>query len=164
MNFNLIAGEALWFLAGLTDLKSLRKYQNKPENSHTIWTDDFNKFWDNLDKLYGKGNDRLCHRENECGGRIYGKQWRERYSCATNGYPAKHDQIQTLLDNIVDVKDGNPRQARRLIVDSWNPYDHTVGEKIVAALSACHDSFQCIVRGDKLDLRFHCRSNDTLLG
>ena len=29
INFNLIAGELLWFLSGNTDLKSLRKYQNK---------------------------------------------------------------------------------------------------------------------------------------
>ena len=91
MNFNLIAGEALWFLAGKTDLKSLRKYQNKPEGSHTIWTDDFEKFWDNLDELYGKGGDILCHRENECGGRIYGKQWRNRYSCGLDGYPTEHE-------------------------------------------------------------------------
>lgn len=164
MNFNLIAGEALWFLAGLTDLKSLRRYQNKPEDSRTIWTDDFEKFWDNLDKFYGLGKDPLCHRQNECGGRIYGKQWRRKLSLGYDGRLIHHDQIETLIKNIIDVKNGNPRQARRLIVNSWDPYDHTEGEKVVSALSACHDSFQCIVRGGKLDLRFHCRSNDTLLG
>ncbi|QXN60203.1 hypothetical protein KUA24_136 [Vibrio phage HNL01] len=164
MNFNLIAGEALWFLAGLTDLKSLRRYQNKPEGSHTIWTDDFEKFWDKLDEIHGKGLDPLNHRGNECGGRIYGKQWREYYSCGLDGKPTKHDQIKVLLKNIEDVKNGNHRQARRLIVNSWNPFDHTDGEKVVSALSACHDSFQCIVRNGELDLRFHCRSNDVLLG
>lgn len=164
MNLNLIAGEALWFLAGLTDLKSLRRYQNKPEGSRTIWTDDFEKFWDNLDKFYGLGKDPLCHRQNECGGRIYGKQWRRKLSLDYDGRLIHHDQIETLIKNIIDVKNGNPRQARRLIVNSWDPYDHTEGEKVVSALSACHDSFQCIVRGGKLDLRFQCRSNDTLLG
>jgi thymidylate synthase len=161
INFNLIAGELLWFLSANTDLKSLRKYQNKEKGSHTIWSDDFEKYWDNIDNI---GQDILGQRCNELGGRIYGKQWRGYYSCNKNGYPFQHDQIKTLIDNIIDVKNGNLKQARRLIVTAWNPYDHTTGEKEVAALSACHDSFQCIVRDGKLNLRFHCRSNDVFLG
>lgn len=161
VNFELIAGELLWFLSGKVDLSSLRKYQGKPENSHTIWSDDFEKYWDSLDE---RGIDRLAQRSNQSGGRLYSKQWREYYSCGKDGFPFKFDQITTLIENIKEVKNGNLRQARRLIVTAWNPYDHTEGEKEVAALSACHDSFQCIVRGNKLNLRFHCRSNDMFLG
>lgn len=164
INMNLVAGELLLFLAGKTDLPTLRHYQNKPEYSHTIWSDDYEKYWDSKDKLLGVGNDLLCERENETGGRLYGKQWREFYACGLDGYPVKHDQIKTLIDNIKDVKNGNMYQARRLIVNSWNAFDHTVGEKKVSALSACHDSFQCVVREGKLHLRFSCRSQDFLLG
>jgi len=164
VNFGLVAGELLLFLSGKTDLPTLRKYQNKPEGARTIWTDDYNKYWDSKDDLLGKGRDLLCERENETGGRLYGKQWRNFYACGLDGYPKSHDQILTLIDNIKDVANGNMHQARRLIVNSWNAYDHTEGEKKVSALSACHDSFQCIVRKGKLHLRFHCRSNDWLLG
>lgn len=165
INFNLVAGELLFFLAGKTDLPSLRKYQNKPEGAHTIWCDDYEKYWDMKDEwLGGKGKDLLCEREHQEGGRLYGKQWRAFNAVGFDGYPVKHDQIKTLIDNIIDVKNGNMYQARRLIVNSWNAFDHTVGEKKVAALSACHDSFQCIVRNGKLHLRFSCRSQDLLLG
>lgn len=156
INFNLIAGELLWFLSGKVDLKSLREYQNKPEGSHTIWSDDFEKYWNE--------NNLETSRDMEVGGRIYGHQWRNYLSMGAYDNLFGHDQIQTLIDNIIDVKNGNLRQARRLIVNAWNPYDHTDGEKKVAALSACHDSFQCLVRGNKLNLRFHCRSNDMFLG
>ncbi|ALM62061.1 thymidylate synthase [Vibrio phage qdvp001] len=161
INFNLIAGEMLWMLSGSNNLKDLRKYQCKEEDSRTIWTDDFEKYWNCLDE---QGEDLLCQRVNQTGGRIYGKQWREFYSCGKDGYPFRHDQIAELIKNIKAVRDGDYRQARRLIVSAWHPYDHTEGEKQVAALSACHDNFQCIVRNGKLSLRYHLRSNDHFLG
>lgn len=163
VNFGLVAGELLWFLSGNTDLVTLRHFQNKPSGAHTIWTDDFEKYWD-MREASINGEDLLHERMHKNGGRLYGKQWRNYASVGIDGYPMYHDQITTLINNIIDVKDGNLYQARRLIVNAWNPYDHTTGEKKVAALSACHDSFQCLVRGNKLNLRFHCRSNDMFLG
>ena len=153
INFNLVAGELLWFLAGKTDLPSLRKYQNKPEGSHTIWSDDFEKFW--------KTANQPSFKSGEEGGFIYGSQLR-RYIVENN---TEHDQLTTLIENIKAVKE-NPYHpmARRLICTFWNPYDHTVGDKKWCALPACHTDFQCIVRDGKLHLRFSMRSNDVFLG
>lgn len=152
INFNLVAGELLWFLAGKTDLPSLRVYQNKPEDSHTIWSDDFEKFW--------RSTEYKGYNEDMCGGWIYGKQLRS--------YPAgetSHDQLQTLIDNIESVKrNPNHTTARRLRCSFWNPYDHTVGDKKWCALPACHTDFQCIVRNGKLNLSFSMRSSDVFLG
>ena len=54
--------------------------------------------------------------------------------------------------------------ARRLICSFWDSYDHTVGDKRWCALPACHTDFQCLVRGNKLHLRYSMRSNDQFLG
>ena len=164
INFNLVAGELLWFLAGKTDLPSLRKYQNKPEGSHTIWSDDFKKFWDKLDEDCPELSDP--YRSVECGGNIYGKQLRT-YEVADRF--AKdywvHDQLTTLISNIKAVSE-NPTHptGRRLRCNFWHPYDHTVGDKDTCALPACHTDFQCIVRNGKLNLSFSMRSNDVFLG
>ena len=160
-----VIGELLWMLGGHSCLPSLRYYQNKPEGSNTIWSKDFERFWEAK-----KTRDPIRYegiKPDENLQRIYGPQWRDfktGYYNPTTDECDGHDQIKTLLGNIVAVKNGDMTQARRLIVTAWNPYDHTVGEKETAALSACHDSFQCIVRDGKLSLRFHMRSNDTFLG
>ena len=153
INFKLVAGELLWFLSGKTDLPSLRKYQNKPENSHTIWSDDFDKF-------YTTCEDPTYFSDHESGGGIYGKQLRD-----WGGTGEQHDQLTALISNIKAVK-LNPSHptGRRLRCSFWNPYDHTVGDKIWAALPACHTDFQCIVRAGKLHLSFSMRSNDLFLG
>ena len=65
-----IFGEMLWMLAGHTDLPSLRRYQNKPEGAQTIWSDDFKKFWATTTST------DMYNASTECGGYIYGKQWR----------------------------------------------------------------------------------------
>lgn len=153
INFNLVAGELIWFLSGQTDLLSLRKYQNKPKGSHTIWSDDFEKF-------YPVSEDSTYFSENECGGSIYGKQLRD-----WGGAEEQHDQLTTLIENIEAVK-CNPEHpmGRRLRCSFWNPYDHTVGDKLWCALPACHTDFQCTVREGKLSLSFSMRSNDLFLG
>lgn len=153
INFNLVAGELLWFLSGKTDLPSLRVYQNKAENSHTIWSDDFEKFWKTANSAFFKGE--------ECGGFIYGRQLRD----WTTPEGETHDQLQTLIDNIKAVKDNpNHPMARRLRCSFWNPYDHTVGDKKWCALPSCHTDFQCIIRNGKLNLSFSMRSSDVFLG
>lgn len=164
INFNLVAGELLWFLAGKTDLVSLREYQNKPEGSHTIWSDDFEKFWNALDEDCEELSDP--YRRELCGGNIYGKQLREFEvgDLLAQDY-WKHDQLITLLENIIAVKNNpNHPMGRRLRCSFWNPYDHTVGDKDTCALPACHTDFQCLVRDGKLHLSFSMRSNDLFLG
>lgn len=154
INFNLVAGELQWFLAGKTDLPSLRKYQNKPEGSHTIWSDDFEKFW----------NSSPIYKITESGGYIYGRQLRD-WRGSFGGEGLYHDQLTTLIENIKAVKENpNHPTARRLRCSFWNPYDHTVGDKKWCALPACHTDFQCIVRDGKLSLSFTMRSNDLLIG
>lgn len=154
INFNLVAGELLWFLSGKTDLPSLRVYQNKPEGSHTIWSDDFEKF----------NSNHPVEELRESGGKIYGAQLRY-WEAVNNGKRVIHDQLSTLIENIRKVKeDSHHPTARRLRCSFWNPYDHTVGDKKWCALPACHTDFQCIVRDTKLNLSFTMRSNDVFLG
>ena len=163
VNISNVIGELLFFTSGKTDLPSLRRYSDKAKDSHTIWSEDFNKFWEAKVKADPCRYD-LNHPDQNLGA-IYSQQWRAFHIGDTyEGHRISHDQITTLIDNIKDVVGGNHRQARRLIVTAWNPYDHTVGEKVTCALSSCHDSFQCIVRNGKLNLRFHVRSNDVFLG
>lgn len=157
-------GELLWMLSGKTDLPSLRKYQNKPEGSHTIWSDDFEKFWNVLEEDCEGLSD--IYRAKECGGNIYGKQLRR---FEIGDHAAKdcwvHDQLTTLIKNIKVVKkDPTHPTGRRLRCTFWNPFDHTVGDKDTCALPACHTDFQCIVRNGKLHLQYAMRSNDLFLG
>jgi thymidylate synthase len=151
-----IIGELLWFLSGDTTLPTLRYFSNLSPDQHTIWSHDMEKFKSISDKT---------QYQDDCG-RIYGYQWRKQDVVDMDGMVSKHDQITTLIDNIKAVKAGNPTHARRLKVQSWNPYDHTVGDKIVAALPACHDGFQVILTEDNtvLNLEFHMRSTDVMLG
>lgn len=145
INFNNIVGELLWFCSGYTDLTKLREFSDKPEDAHTIWSDDYAKYVSGLDESERTG----------CLGNIYGHQWRGAFMM---------DQLETLIENINVVKAGDPYMARRLIVQSWNPTDHILGDKVWAALPACHTDFQCLVRDGKLNLKFNCRSNDAFLG
>ena len=151
LNPNNIIGEVLWFLTGKNDLASLRKLQCKEEGSHTIWSDDFEKYWD-------RRKAHTTHRLREEGGRIYGKQLR------CYGYH-EVDQLSLLVENIKAVKE-NPSHtmARRLKCEFWNPEDHLDSDGLKAALPACHTGFQCLVDDGKLHLKFMMRSNDVFLG
>ncbi|AUR92249.1 thymidylate synthase [Vibrio phage 1.170.O._10N.261.52.C3] len=164
VNLSLIAGELLWFLSGKTDLPSLRTYQNKTKSSHTIWSDDFDKFYDALEKE--DTGLSAFYKPQECGGYIYGSQLRHyQVGDLTAQDVWIHDQLATLIDNIKATVD-NPSHpmGRRLRCTFWHPYHHTVGDKDTCALPACHTDFQCIVREGKLNLSFSMRSNDVFLG
>lgn len=164
INFSNIVGELLFFLSGKTDLKTLRHYSDKPEGAHTIWSDDAEKFWKYCECAGGVEKYIYNSRSEELGN-IYSKQWRKWHldeDRLLGEYT--HDQIQTLLDNIKAVREGNPTTARRLRVSSWHPYDHTVGDKQWCALPACHTDFQVILRGNTLNLAFTMRSSDVFLG
>ncbi|MCP4990276.1 MAG: thymidylate synthase [Colwellia sp.] len=160
-------GELLWMLSGQTDLPSLRKYQSKPEGSHTIWSDDFEKY-----RKARVAEDPVRYSKDELFeeglGNIYGKQLRNFHLGVRywdDHEEETHDQLTTLIDNIkAVVKDPEHPMGRRLRCSFWNPYDHTVGDKVTCALPACHTDFQCIVRNGKLHLQYSMRSNDIFLG
>ena len=135
MGIKSIAAELVWFLAGQTNEKPLAALGS------TIW-----KEW--------------ADSEGELGP-IYGAQWRGR-----DGAPV--DQIAELLHSLQ-----HNRESRRHLVVAWNPAvlpesgklpheQPAVGKQ---ALPACHFSFQMYVNNnDELDLMFHMRSADTMLG
>lgn len=155
INFNNIVGELLFFLSGKNDLPTLRHYSDKPLGAHTIWSDDYKKFKEVGDWNVSSG---------EHLGAVYPEQWRVYSAVDCCGEALYHDQIQQLLTDLKSVVAGDMTKARRLIVSSWNPYDHTVGDKVWCALPACHTEFQVVVREGKLNLRFTMRSTDVFLG
>lgn len=95
MAWNAIVGELLWFLAGKSDLPSLRYYTyGSKEPRKTIWDDNI-KAWT----------------VDEDGGWLYGVQWR-------NWAQEEVDQVTNLLNEAKT----NP-QSRRLLINAWNAYD-----------------------------------------
>ena len=141
LQLNAVIGELLWFLAGKTDLQSLREYSNIPDGDWTIWTQDAERFG-------GKGNEEL--------GKIYGSQWR---AFGENGNQEGVDQIKNLISSLTD----DPA-SRYHVVSAWNP--NVIYE---VALPSCHMFFQCYVDIDEhgykhLDLKWTQRSVDTFLG
>ena len=152
-----VVGELLWMLSGKTDLPSLREYQCKPEGAKTIWSDDFGKYWDRLERLQPSKGNVCSDRILEEGGFIYGTNLRN----YCNGV----DQLKVLIENIKLTKENpNYSMGRRLKCEFWNPIVHLDSESISAALPACHTGFQCMVDGNKLNLKFNMRSNDLFLG
>lgn len=160
VNFDNVIGELLWFLNGKTDLPSLRKYQGKAEGAKTIWTDDFNKYWDRVEKEQPVGVSICLDRVLEDGGYIYGSQLRD-----YNQEEGVVDQLSILISNILNLKeDPNHPMGRRLKCEFWNPVEHLKVRGVTAALPACHVGFQVVVIGDTLNLHFNLRSNDIFLG
>lgn len=88
----------------------------------------------------------LTHLNEGHGGRIYGYQFRK-----FNGHV---DQLKSVVASISE----NPH-SRRHFISLWNPDD--LDE---CALPPCHLSYQFVVIGDKLNLKFYMRSNDFILG
>lgn len=159
VNFDNVIGELLWFLNGETDLPSLRKYQGKVEGAKTIWTDDFNKFWERIE---GGDSSSCDYRTSETGGLIYGSQLRD---FNQEQYGQAVDQFSILIHNILELKkDPNHPMGRRLKCEFWNPVEHLKVKGLTAALPACHVGFQVVVIGDTLNLHFNLRSNDVFLG
>jgi thymidylate synthase len=84
-------------------------------------------------------------------GKIYGHQWR---NFGANGPVKGFDQISWLINEIKT----NPT-SRRLYVTASNPQD-----KNDQALDTCHNYFQVVIIGNKLNLLFRMRSTDVFLG
>lgn len=152
-----VIGELLWMLSGKTDLPSLRKYQCKPEGAKTIWSADFEKFWKRLEVVQQSTKGVCLYRMSEEGGIIYGSTLRN--------YCDSVDQLKLLINNIkLTIKNPNYSMGRRLKCEFWNPTVHLDNDSMMAALPSCHTGFQCMVDGDKLNLKFNMRSNDLFLG
>lgn len=135
MGIKSIAAELVWFLAGQTGNQALEQMGS------TIWQE------------WADDEGRL--------GPIYGAQWRGR-----DGAPV--DQIANLLYDL-----DHHRESRRLLVLAWNPAVLPESGKLPheqpaigkQALPACHFAFQMYVNNnDELDLMFHLRSSDVMLG
>lgn len=157
---SLVAGELLWFLAGKTDLHSLRMYQfGSDEGQNTIWTADYERYLESVLKMVRKvqTGDLLDKtvakiKAQEDLGMIYGSQWREFESCEMTC-----DQIERLITGIRE----NPA-SRYHIVSAWNPV--AVANNL-GALPPCHMFFQVYAsEGGYMDLRWYQRSVDTFLG
>lgn len=141
LQFNAVIGELLWFLAGKTDLDSLRHYSNIEDGEWTIWTQDAERFG-------GEGNKEL--------GKIYGSQWR---NFGGDDFEQGVDQIKNLIHSLK-----YDPTSRYHIVSAWNP--NVIHE---IALPSCHMFFQCYVDIDQhgykyLDLKWYQRSVDSFLG
>ena len=90
-------------------------------------------------------------------GIIYGNNWRT-FRDPEAGMGGFSTQYVDQLRNLVDELKSNPN-SRRMMVYAWNPLALDY-----AALPACHDSWQVIVTGNKLNLIWRQRSVDVLLG
>lgn len=171
--FGTVIGELIAFLNGATSAADFRELGAK------IWDKNANTgAW--LDNPHRQGHDHL--------GPVYGAQWRRwesikalptgdldfkqrRDAFLKDGYEVLGtltydgggllmlrkfiDQLQELIDGIKADPFG-----RRHKVTAWNP-----GVLKEVALPACHDGFQCYVRGGRfLDLKMTQRSADLFLG
>ena len=90
-------------------------------------------------------------------GPIYGYQWRTWNMCYDeddNGCVERYDQFKTVCDRLRE----NPYD-RRMVVSAWNPVQITR-----MALPPCHFAWNVVVYGNKLNLIWHQRSCDLILG
>lgn len=149
LHYKGVVGELLWMLSGKTDLDSLCYYSGKEEGSHTIWTDD-------AERWGGRGNKQL--------GAIYGEQWRN-FGEVVDDYEYI---VQKGVDQIINLIEGlkSDPYSRYHLVSAWNPNVRQDGK---IALPSCHYAFQCYVDEDEhgyryLDLHWNQRSCDLSLG
>lgn len=128
--------EMYGFIHGITD-----KQWYKDNNCH-FWD-----YWCSPKKIQGNTNIKeQMYIENDLGP-IYGSQWRNFNS---SGY----DQFLKIVN---DLKNNNI--SRRMLCSAWNPNElHNM------ALPPCHFAWQVNVVNNKLNLFFHQRSCDFVLG
>ncbi len=99
-------------------------------------------------------------------GPIYGYQWRsfgqihddggsfDDLCCKDNGIATGSDQLQAIIDSL----EKNPTD-RRMVCSAWNP--NQIAEM---ALPPCHFAWNVVVYNNKLNLIWHQRSCDLMLG
>lgn len=148
VNIKAVAAELYCFANGLTDVDALKRHGCN--------------WWEaNLQAA----NERWGTPTNRNLGPVYGAQWVKPYVKETSyegcteddpfGRPVYTSQLQELVKTLRE----NPAD-RRMYVTSWNPEDFNS-----MALPPCYHGFQCFVNErNELDLMFHMRSADVLLG
>ncbi|CAM0040803.1 thymidylate synthase [Vibrio phage F86] len=158
MALRAIIGELLWFISGSGSISRLRKYSNLDDDAFCIWQQ-------NLDELNERAKEAGIVRNEDDLGYVYGKVWRNRLSVDPDGNVTTFDQFHQLLCDIMEVK-ADPTKAaqRRMIVDAWDPYFHTLENSTDVALPPCHYGYQVFVRNGKISLKWNQRSVDTFLG
>ena len=94
-------------------------------------------------------------------GPIYGYQWRsfnKTYADCQNEDDGDFSGYTDQLKSIVEKIKSSPYD-RRMVCSAWNP-----NQMDMMALPPCHWAFNVVVYGDKLNLIWHQRSCDLLLG
>lgn len=165
--FKPIKHELKWFTNGDTNIKYLL------DNGVNIWNDDAYRWYRENKGILSKEsfierikNEPLFAARWGDLGPIYGAQWRKLdtgnvVTQPDEEWPSKVyiDQLANVVEQITEVKNGNAKNARRLIVNAWN-----VGVIDDMALPPCHVMMQFFVHGDKLSLHLYQRSGDAFLG
>ncbi|QJT70387.1 thymidylate synthase [Microcystis phage MaeS] len=158
INFELIKHELKWFTNGDTNICYL------VQNGVNIWNKDAYRFYkeqggelpykEYIEKIKNDEDFALVWGDL---GPIYGYQWRR---WGIEDWPHAVDQLQEIVNNINDIKEGNHKAARRLILSAWNAGD--IGKM---ALPPCHVMVQFFVEeGRYLSCHLYQRSGDAFLG
>lgn len=156
MPIKTIAVELEGFIKGITDKKW---YQDRKCKIWNEWANpvevekEFNRVYEEVPKK------ELQERLNDLGP-IYGYQWRsfnKTYKTQDENdgdYSSYTDQLKTIADKLRE----NPTD-RRMVCSAWNPnqINHM-------ALPPCHFAWNVVIYGDELNLIWHQRSCDLMLG
>lgn len=143
VNIKAVLAEFWCFTNGITNVDELKKFGC---NWWEANLQDANKRW-------GTPNNRNL-------GPVYGAQWVKPYQCGErenyNGdlLPICTDQLTNLINTIKE----NPTD-RRMYVTAWSPEDFDC-----MALPPCYHGFQVFVEDGHLNLMWHMRSCDVILG
>lgn len=134
VNIKAVAAELYCFVNGITNVDALKAHGCN--------------WWEaNLQAA----NKRWGQPDNRDLGPVYGAQWVKPYW--------SHGELTDQLNELIHTLKTNPAD-RRMYVTAWNPeqFDEM-------ALPPCYHGFQCFVNEkNELDLMFHMRSADVLLG
>lgn len=151
VNIKAVAAELYCFVNGITDVDELKKF------GCNWWEANLKA----ANKRWGTPNNRDL-------GPVYGAQWVKPFyrssamkplGVSVKGVPQYHAPYTNQLEILIDTLKNNP-QDRRMYVTAWNP-----AEFEDMALPPCYHGFQCFVNErNELDLMFHMRSADVLLG
>lgn len=135
-------------------------------NSKKWYQERGSRFWDqwaNPKKVPYANDDETKQKmlEEDDLGIIYGNNWRDFHdpmAAEAIDHPSHSGASIDQLANLVNELKSNPNSSR-MIVSAWNPLALDY-----AALPACHDSWQIVVYGGKINLIWRQRSCDLLLG
>lgn len=150
VNIKAVAAELYCFINGITNVDELKRHGCN--------------WWEaNLQAANAKWGTP----DNRDLGPVYGAQWVKPFICGVKvegqtysdpfGYQVP--EYTTQLERLIETLKTNPAD-RRMYVTAWNPEQFAD-----MALPPCYHGFQCFVNEkNELDLMFHMRSADVLLG